>query len=1280
MNNCNALVCGALACVGSLPFCLPAATYSDDYLETTDASVVRSVDGTDVIYAFTNAAAGSVSVSFKTGMTFSRYLVAGGGASGGSVMGGGGGGGGVLTATVPGITYAAGDTLTLSVGAGGVAPVPTTGSNSVDSQPAGRPGGNSILTFGGTTIKALGGGGGCGWSQTHQNNPDGNGSGGGGCSGETSTGAVGTAGQGYKGGSSSGGCGGGGGGAAQVGGNGEGGANTTGATGTGGKGGDGLASDITGRTLYYGAGGGGGCGWKNTQNPGAGGRSGDGTGVWGKGSDYHGVPGTATGPQPGQDGFGGGGGGGTYADTNTPQNQAGKGGTGTVVLRFSPLSDRSFIVASNVETPGVMTPAPGAYIYDAASVTACTAINQTNETAGTRGRCVGYKLETYDPATSTWSTLSTSKQSTYSHVQPAVGVNRLTWQWDVDHRIRATAAGSGTVCVDEGAAGAVADVWELQGSYGASHTLVATPASGVRFLNWTGDVAAITSGDVMSPTITVSSATPISLTANFLSTDSANYLQFVNAFEHPKTGAFLTTAHASTPGSFFSNTVDRVIAFTAPDDAPAGLREFYHASPTVIGLTADWGYFKTFTIGQRAETKTGVACAEAEVTGLTTDNSTYTYAGSWYVPADATYSFRMNVNGIGQLVLDNQIVLQQTSTAKVVTTNGVALAQGWHTFFAVFVAKGGKIGPAETTPGLLYSAANADLAADATAGSVFAAQEDGHRVSTAYSGVLVPSIFVGAGATMYVDCANVVSGLRVAGQVGSVSGKIKFYNLSANRTLEVGRPFTPATSGEQSMDNLAWLDVDHTEIPDGVKIRYEGGVAIDKLFPGHDWSLGRRLVLSTTLADFFGVVASGAETFTIPDNIYHLSVGRPAVLGDKVKIIVPGGRQFAFGGATYSLTNKKGFPFRYNSTADVFRNEIEVAKGGYVQGTTCWDATSTLAGSVRGAGWLGMTGWGRRINVSAPIDVGTVSLGQRGNRFMLRPIAGTTIASKIASVSISGDASPSPTRGWDYCGATLFYGPLSPDQPALSLGTVTANGASWYPDQTKQRRSGATMSTCSNNTVNVTSLKGSGVNLRTVIPGATNADPEEIDRGFANFNIGEINQAMTIYVSSNVNISVTNVKYATNFRYDVQEGAINDAVLDIEGSCVASTLKAVDIASMPARIKGFVGTVTLTDQATRTYPITMDFSKDVPNHGGCDGSGTLAAAPAGGALAVTVTGDELTKGDYGLVRFTDVGTLLDAWTVTGVPSFYKGHSIKLMRDATGIWLKVRKSGGLLIFR
>ena len=70
MNNCNALVCGALACVGSLPFCLPAATYSDDYLETTDASVVRSVDGTDVIYAFTNAAAGSVSVSFKTGMIF----------------------------------------------------------------------------------------------------------------------------------------------------------------------------------------------------------------------------------------------------------------------------------------------------------------------------------------------------------------------------------------------------------------------------------------------------------------------------------------------------------------------------------------------------------------------------------------------------------------------------------------------------------------------------------------------------------------------------------------------------------------------------------------------------------------------------------------------------------------------------------------------------------------------------------------------------------------------------------------------------------------------------------------------------------------------------------------------------------------------------------------------------------------------------------------------------------------------------------------------------------
>ena len=95
--------------------------------------------------------------------------------------------------------------------------------------------------------------------------------------------------------------------------------------------------------------------------------------------------------------------------------------------------------------------------------------------------------------------------------------------------------------------------------------------------------------------------------------------------------------------------------------------------------------------------------------------------------------------------------------------------------------------------------------------------------------------------------------------------------------------------------------------------------------------------------------------------------------------------------------------------------------------------------------------------------------------------------------------------------------------------------------------------------------------------------------------------------------------------------------------------------------------------------MTLDFSKDAPNHGGCDGSGTLVAAPSAGAVEVTLTGGEPKAGDYGLVRFTSGGDLLANWTVTA-PTFYQRHSVKVVKDGTGLWLKVRKGGLAFVIR
>ena len=300
----------------------------------------------DIIHIFTNTS-GTASFSFPASAEIIpdsvRLLVVAGGGSGGSTMGGGGGGGGVIA--MDAVNMTAGMSATVTVGSGALAVTPTTtGSNSAG-QPGGRRGSDSKFAIaGGTTYSANGGCGGKGWmADGTGSSPFGSGAGG---SGNRTGGTAGTAGQGYSGGngltgSSTQGSGGGGGGGA--GGAGSNCSRPASSYVIGGKGGDGVASDISGETLYYGAGGGGGAGYGNSSAGGAGGKSGDATGNWGKGANRYVTPGnTSSGvdvPVAGQDGFGGGGGGGTYTANNTLSAQregmGAKGGNGTVIVRYT---------------------------------------------------------------------------------------------------------------------------------------------------------------------------------------------------------------------------------------------------------------------------------------------------------------------------------------------------------------------------------------------------------------------------------------------------------------------------------------------------------------------------------------------------------------------------------------------------------------------------------------------------------------------------------------------------------------------------------------------------------------------------------------------------------------------------------------------------------------------------------------------------------------------------------------------------------------------------------
>ena len=163
-----------------------------------------------------------------------------------------------------------------------------------------------------------------------------------------------------------------------------------------------------------------------------------------------------------------------------------------------------------------------------------------------------------------------------------------------------------------------------------------------------------------------------------------------------------------------------------------------------------------------------------------------------------------------------------------------------------------------------------------------------------------------------------------------------------------------------------------------------------------------------------------------------------------------------------------------------------------------------------------------------------------------------------------------------------------------------------------------------------------------------------------------------------------------NFDYATYcSGAVNATTLDITNSCNAgASVTATDIAMLPARLSGFAGSVTLTDAATKSYMIPMDFTKGTNalyNTVGCIGSGTLAAAPAAGTINVTFDPASvgLVEGKYSVVRFTSGGERLNGWTVllngTSAKTAAVGdYTVSLRRDGTGIWVKVYESTGLVI--
>ena len=301
-----------------------------------------------------------------------EIIVVGGGGAGGYKIGGGGGGGGVFYSKSYGVTT--NTTYFITVGGGGIAPSNTTTASSV--------GIGEYSTFSLDSdhehplIEVPGGGGGGSCSTTANVVTGGDGASGGGAGGRGDTSSTGMSGgsalsvagivYGHNGGNGN---------HQQKGGSvgayaagGGGGGQREGLTASsdtnfgGGAGGSGVASDILGEELWFGAGGGGGYAYKEDgkggyTKPGAGG-----SGIGGNAADVLQTPATSGVPNTGA---GGGGGSMTYGNNNNKTYwQGGNGGDGVVIISYE-VHGRDPVA----EEPRI-------------SMTRCNYVEEVNEEAG----------------------------------------------------------------------------------------------------------------------------------------------------------------------------------------------------------------------------------------------------------------------------------------------------------------------------------------------------------------------------------------------------------------------------------------------------------------------------------------------------------------------------------------------------------------------------------------------------------------------------------------------------------------------------------------------------------------------------------------------------------------------------------------------------------------------------------------------------------------------------------------------------------------------------------
>ncbi len=550
---------------------------------------------------------------------------------------------------------------------------------------------------------------------------------------------------------------------------------------------------------------------------------------------------------------------------------------------------------------------------------------------------------------------------------------------------------------------------------------------------------------------------------------------------------------------------------------------------------------------------------------------------------------------------------------------------------------------------------------------------------------LTRNIYTGSGSGEQVAWISGSGALRVAGAAGGVipsiwlaptaDGWYEFGLTSGYSYAYNGTKDTPYYGKHYIIGaHPIWNDY---VFPAGAKLRLVGGILLETVpagwFSEYDMS-GLKLVF-----------VNGTRAFA-----------------DGTKLTVPSGCTFRCQPHTWALDESvanKWWCTAASSSPLTYTDDLENNGTHTIHGDGTQTACQIFSGNVTGNGTLNISSFSKQGRFTGGYAARLKLTGASNGCavwFDTTTITGGLSTATLAACSVSGGNGKYGTNN-NYCAYGLLFGKHNSDATAdheLEVDTLTGNGndTTDIPSGIRWRHGGHAI-IWGNNTLHVGELKsGLHVVARTQDQRCSNGwIKNAVCKGIGNIVIDKFTSG-NLYGSTNINVLVGQVaSSSTKFDYTFQSGAINRMTLDITNGCPAgATVKATDIGMLPARISGFKGTVTLTDTATKSYTMPIDFThgtNTLYNTTGCIGSGTLGSAPASGTINATfpTTGDAPVKGEYALARFTSGGDLLAGWTVTlngqAVDSaIVSGMKVSVVKDATGLWLKVDKPGVAFIIR